>query len=54
MDDQTLISVPMIVYNQEHADAFMAHQRTIDTLLCLPHTNEAYIAMIAEFSSCIQ
>ncbi len=27
----------------------MAHQRTIDTLLCLPHTSEAYAEMIAEF-----
>ncbi|CAF2537696.1 unnamed protein product [Rotaria sp. Silwood2] len=47
--DQTLVSLPILVYNQEQASAFMAHQRTIDTLLCLPHTNETLNEMIEEF-----
>ncbi|CAF0838365.1 unnamed protein product [Rotaria sordida] len=47
--DQTLVSLPILVYNQEQASAFMAHQRTIDTLLCLPHTNESFTEMIEEF-----
>lgn len=38
-----------MVYNEEQADAFMAHQRTIDALLCLPYTNEARAEMIEEF-----
>jgi len=49
IDDQTLISIPIIVYNPEQTHEFMAHQRTIDTLLCLPHTDEAYAIMIEEF-----
>ncbi|CAF1089465.1 unnamed protein product [Adineta steineri] len=47
-DNETLISAPIIVYNQEHAHTFMAHQRTIDTLLCLPHTTGARVIMITE------
>ncbi|CAF2108189.1 unnamed protein product [Rotaria magnacalcarata] len=47
--DQTLFSIPIMVYNQEQADIFIAHQRTIDTLLCLPHTDESRCEMIAEF-----
>ncbi|CAF3945015.1 unnamed protein product [Rotaria sordida] len=49
IDDQTLISIPIIVYNPEQPHEFMAHQRTIDTLLCLPHTDEAHAIMIEEF-----
>ncbi|CAF5132486.1 unnamed protein product, partial [Rotaria sp. Silwood1] len=47
--DQTLISLSLLVYNQEQASAFIAHQRTIDTLLCLPHTKESFIEMLEEF-----
>jgi hypothetical protein len=44
-----LISVPLTVYNREQAQSFMAHQRTIDTLLSMPHTHESRAEMIAEF-----
>ncbi|CAF2850325.1 unnamed protein product [Rotaria sp. Silwood2] len=49
IDDQTLISISIIVYNPKQPHEFMAHQRTIDTLLCLPHTDEARAVMIEEF-----
>ena len=38
-----------MVYNEVQADKFIAHQRTIDTLLCLPHTDESRYEMIEEF-----
>jgi hypothetical protein len=47
--DPALISVPVTVYNQEQANAFMAHQRTIDTLLCQPFTDQSRAEMMAEF-----
>jgi hypothetical protein len=43
-----LISIPIIVYNPEKPHEFMSHQRTIDTLLCQPHTDEAKAVMIEE------
>lgn len=44
-----MASIPIIVYNQEQSNAFISHQRTIDTLLCLPYTNESRMEMIEEF-----
>ena len=41
--------MPIIVFDPEQTHTFVAHQRTIDTLLCLPHTNEARISMLDEF-----
>lgn len=37
------------MYNEEQAHAFIAHQRTIDTLLCLPYTPESRTEMIDQF-----
>lgn len=41
--------MPIIIYNEEQADLFMAHQRTIDTLLGLPHDEESRTEMLEEF-----
>lgn len=43
-----MISVPIIVFNAGQANVFMSHQRTIDTLLCLPHEDSARTEMIDE------
>ncbi|CAF3544687.1 unnamed protein product [Rotaria socialis] len=43
------LPLPLIIYDQEHTHLFMAHQRTIDTLLCMPHTLESKADMLAEF-----
>ena len=47
--DSTSVTIPILAYNQEQASAFISHQRTIDTLICLPYTNESRIEMIEEF-----
>lgn len=47
--DQLFISIPVTVFNRNQADLFMSHQRTIDTLVCSPHTAEARSEMIEEF-----
>ncbi len=44
-----MLSVPIIVYNQEQAHAFLSHQRTIDSLLCLQYTHESRTEMLEEF-----
>ncbi|CAF1184226.1 unnamed protein product [Didymodactylos carnosus] len=41
--------LPLTVYDPEQAHLFMAHQRTIDTILCMPRTPESRAEMIAEF-----
>ncbi|CAF2954721.1 unnamed protein product [Rotaria sp. Silwood2] len=43
------LPLPITVYNPEQSHLFMAHQRTIDTLLCMPHTLESKAEMLAEF-----
>ena len=41
-------SLPLIVLNPENVLAFIGHQRTIDNLLCMPHTDDSKAEMIAE------
>ena len=41
-----MISVSFVAYSEEQAHVFVAHQRTIDTLLCLPYTPESRAEMI--------
>ncbi|CAF1400563.1 unnamed protein product [Adineta steineri] len=48
-DTQLPIPLPLTVYNSEQAHVFIAHQRTIDTLLCMPQTLESQAEMFAEF-----
>ena len=48
-DIQSIYSVPLTVYNHEQKDLFFSHQRTIDTLLSMPHTDESKKEMIEEF-----
>jgi hypothetical protein len=43
------LPLPVTVYNPEQPHLFMAHQRTIDTLLCMPHLSESKADMFAEF-----
>jgi len=44
-----LFPLPLTVYNPEQPHLFMAHQRTIDTLLCMTHTSQSKTEMIDEF-----
>jgi len=46
---ETPCPLPLTVYNSEQAHVFMAHQRTIDSLLCMEHTSESKAEMLAEF-----
>ena len=39
----------MFVFNREEAPAFVAHQRTIDNLLCLPRNDQSKDEMLEEF-----
>jgi hypothetical protein len=41
--------LPLTVYNLEQTHLFMVHQRTIDTLICMPYTLESKEDMLAEF-----
>ncbi|CAF4020305.1 unnamed protein product [Rotaria sordida] len=47
-NETTTTSFPWIVYNQEQAHVFLAHQHTIDALLSMPHTKESCDEMIVE------
>lgn len=38
-----------MAYTEEQAHTFMAHQRTIDTLICLPYTSHSRAEMINQF-----
>ncbi|CAF1230623.1 unnamed protein product [Adineta ricciae] len=50
MDDtESLLPLPISVYSEEQKHVFLGHQRTIDTILCMPHTDESKLEMIAEF-----
>ena len=44
-----MASVAITVYDEERADLFVSHQRTIDTLLTLPHNDESRAEMLEEF-----
>ncbi|CAF0938148.1 unnamed protein product [Rotaria sordida] len=48
-DVSSLLPLPITVYNPEQPHLFMAHQRTIDSLLCMPHTSESKAEMLTEF-----
>ncbi|CAF1164795.1 unnamed protein product [Rotaria sordida] len=48
-DANSLLPLPITVYSSEQPHLFMAHQRTIDSLLCMPHTLESKAEMVAEF-----
>jgi hypothetical protein len=48
-DVEYLFQLPLTVYNPEEAHLFLSHQRTIDALLCMPHTPESKAEMIEEF-----
>ncbi|CAF3537887.1 unnamed protein product [Rotaria sp. Silwood1] len=48
-DVNSPLLLPITVYNSEQPHLFMAHQRTIDSLLCMPHTLESKVEMLAEF-----
>jgi hypothetical protein len=48
IDESPTTSLSLIVYNEEHARLFFAVQRTIDTLLSMPHTAESRNEMLDE------
>ncbi|UJR32556.1 hypothetical protein I4U23_020017 [Adineta vaga] len=43
------LPLPITVYDEEQKHMFLAHQRTIDSILCVPHTYESRQEMITEF-----
>lgn len=40
---------PIIVYNSSNPEPFLSHQRTIDSLLCMPHTDQSKSQMFEQF-----
>ena len=40
---------PIIVHNSSNPELFLSHQRTIDSLLCMPHTDQSKSEMFEEF-----
>ncbi|CAF3765154.1 unnamed protein product [Rotaria socialis] len=45
----TSLSSWFVFYNPEQSHIFLAHQREIDTLLCMPHTTQSRDEMLIEF-----
>ncbi|CAF3006292.1 unnamed protein product [Rotaria sp. Silwood2] len=48
-DSESVYSIALTVYNKEQASLFWGNQRTIDTLLSMPHSFESKKEMMEEF-----